>query len=84
MWLLNRKTFVLSLISLLTYCFDVGADSWVGHILMQECHTRFGSTVYCFIFITPGVFVFLESNMLITIRKVLIYSSACVIVFDFL
>ena len=57
MW--PSKRFCLALIGLILYLLDVGSDNWVGYILIQSCHFRYGAAVFCLVWVLPGSFQFL-------------------------
>ena len=57
--LVNVKRFCLALIGLILYLLDVGSDNWVGYILIQNCHFRYGAAVFCLVWVLPGSFGFL-------------------------
>ena len=57
MW--PSKRFCLALIGLIFYLLDVGSDNWVGYILIQNCHTRYGAAVLCLVWVLPSFFLFL-------------------------
>ena len=53
-----EKGSLFALIGLCLYILDCSTDSWVGRILIQNCHTRYGALVFFCIFGPSSLFAF--------------------------
>jgi len=58
-----RKGSILPLIGLCLYILDLSTDSWVGRILIQNCHIRYGALIFWCIFGPSSLFAFLWEIM---------------------
>jgi len=58
-----RKGSILPLIGLCVYILDLSTDSWVGRILIRNCHIRYGALIFWCIFGPSSLFAFLWEIM---------------------